>query len=422
MTAPPGMHEAPHDMREQPRSRLGALAYRDYRLIWCGLLVSQLGQWMQFTSLTYLIGAVLANSASQSALGLGLLGAVRAIPILLLSPIAGVVADRFPRRRTLMLTNLSVAILALILAFVSQARGPWVLPAVLVIAGLFAGAQCFDTPARQSWITYLVPRSLIPNAIGLSSFARNVPLMIGPAVAGIIISTVGVYASFFVQAATQWAVVVAIACMRPAPVSNAPRQPMWTDIRIGVRYLALHPVLRWVMLMLIVSALCVRPYPWLLATFAGHVLHVGARAFGVMLAVGGVGTVCGALTTALYDPKQRGRLWFISGGVAAGGLILLGSSHSYAISLILLAFMGWGSMSFISLANVLSQMLSPEEMRGRVMAMYSMILNGLIPAGTLLLGALAAFSGLPFAYMAAGAVALIFGVWTWATQPELRKT
>ncbi|MBV8074636.1 MAG: MFS transporter, partial [Candidatus Eremiobacteraeota bacterium] len=360
------------------RPRLwSAFAYRDFRLLWSGLFVSNIGFWMQFTSMTYLVGVVLANGAAQSALSLGILGAVRSVPVLLLSPLSGFVADHFPRRRTLLITNSAQTLLALGLAFISELHGTWVLLAVYAIAGLQAATQSFDAPARQSWVPMLVPRHLISNAIGLNSIAFNGPLMVGPAVAGVLIGSVGLSVAFFVNGFSQLAVVAALILMRPAPVSNKSREPVLHQIVEGIRFVGAHPVLKWVFLLLLVTSLTVRPFTSLLAAYAAHSLRVNAQGYGWLLAAGGIGTVCGAIITAINQSERRGRLWFAASVISALGLIGLAFTASLPIALLLQAALGLGTMTFVSSSNVLVQTLSPDEMRGRSMSVYSMILLGL---------------------------------------------
>ncbi|MGA3036316.1 MAG: MFS transporter [Vulcanimicrobiaceae bacterium] len=398
-----------------------AFAHRDFRLLWIGLLISNVGFWMQFTSLTYLVGVVLAHNAAQSALNLGLVGAARSLPVFAFSPIAGFIADHFPRRRTLLITNTGQALLALALAFTSQHRGPWVLYIVYLIAALQAMAQTFDSPARQSWIPILVPRNLISNAIGLNSIAFNGPMTVGPAIAGILIGTVGVHISFFVNAGLTCAVVLALVFMAPAPPSSTSREPVFQQVAEGLRFIASHPVLRWIIGMLVVTSFTVRPFTSLLAAFATHVVHVDASGYGWLLAAGGIGTVVGAVTTALYQSERRGGWWFFAGTVSALGVIALGYTHDFGIALFEQAVLGFGMMSFIGSSNVLVQTLSPDDMRGRAVSVYSMTILGLVPAGTLVLGFLGSQIGLSLAFVCGGAVALVAGVWVWLAHPALRR-
>lgn len=416
---PLSLHEEGRIPERAPRL-LSAFAYHDFRLLWTGLLVSNVGWWMQFTSLTYLVGVVLAHSAAQSALNLGLLGASRSVPVLLLSPLSGFVADHFPRRRTLLITNACQTVLALGLAIVSQYSGTWALGIVYLIAALQAAAQCFDSPSRQSWVPLLVPRSLISNAIGLNSIAFNAPMMVGPAVAGVLIADVSLGASFYVNTALSCAVVGALILMSPAPPSSTSHQPALLQIAEGIRFIGSHPVLRWVMFMLIITSFMVRPFTSLLAAYAANVVLVDAKGYAWLLTAGGIGTVAGAIVTALYHSERRGSLWFGAGLVSALGLLALGFTHSFRVSLLEQFTLGLGTMTFVSSSNVLIQTLSPNDMRGRAMSVYSMVILGLVPAGTLTLGALGSVFGLGTAFVAGGAVALAVGVWVWLSNPAVR--
>ena len=398
-----------------------AFAYRDFRLLWSGLLIANVGFWMQFTSLTYLVGVVLAHSAAQSAFNLGLIGAARSLPVFMFSPIAGFMADHFPRRRTLLFTNAGQTMLALGLAFTALHRESWALYVVYLIAALQATAQTFDSPARQSWVPILVPRNLISNAIGLNSIAFNAPMTVGPAIAGILIGAVGVHVSFFVNAFLSCAVVVALIFMTPAPPASTSREPVFRQISEGLRFIAAHPVLRWIIGMLVVTSFTVRPFTSLLAAFAAHVVHVDASGYGWLLAAGGVGTIVGAVTTALYQSERRGGWWFFAGTVSALGIIALGYTHGFAIALFEQAVLGFGLMSFIGSSNVLVQTLSPDEMRGRAVSVYSMTILGLVPAGTLVLGFIGSQIGLSLTFVCSGAVALVAGAWVWLAHPALRR-
>ena len=422
MTTPLGERQRGEPRIPERRARLwSAFAYRDFRLLWTGLLISNIGTWMQFTSMTYLVGVMLAHSAAQGALNLGLLGAARAIPVLLLSPISGFVADHYPRRRTLLVTNSVQTMLALALALVSQERGGWVVLAIYLIAALQAGTQSFDAPARQSWVPMLVPRHLISNAIGLNSLAFNGPLMVGPALAGILIGAVGVHVSFFINAIATLAVTVALVLMGPSPASSTSREPMLRQIGMGLRFVASHPVLKWIILLMVVTSLLVRPFSSLLAAYAAHVLNVDAKAYGWLLAAGGIGTVAGAFVTAMLQSERRARLWFVSSVATALVLIALGFVTSYSIALVLQIAIGLGTMTFVSSSNVMIQTLSPDEMRGRAVSVFSMIVLGLVPAGSLVLGTLGAFVGLGTAFVIGGATALAVGAWVWFSHPALRR-
>ncbi|MGH7714546.1 MAG: MFS transporter, partial [Vulcanimicrobiaceae bacterium] len=317
--------------------------------------------------------------------------------------------------------NMVQTVLALCLAFASLHHEPWVLYVVYLIAGLQATAQTFDSPARQSWVPILVPRHLISNAIGLNSIAFNAPMTVGPAIAGILIGAVGVYVSFFVNAALSCAVFTALVFMAPAPPSSTSREPVLHQIVEGLRFIASHAILRWIIGMLVITSFTVRPFTSLLAAYAAHIVHVDASGYGLLLAAGGVGTIVGAVTTALYHSERRGNWWFMAGIVSAVGLIALGYTHTFTLALLEQAVLGFGMMSFVGSSNVLVQTLAPDEMRGRALSVYSMTILGLVPLGTLVLGFLGSQVGLSVAFVCSGAVALAAGVWVWLAHPALRR-
>jgi MFS family permease len=404
-----------------PRRRSTLLApfrYRDFRLLFAGLLVSNLGTWMQITALGYMV-VQLAGSARLAALNVGILGASSAVPVILLSPLAGVVADRFPRRRVLFITN-SIEVLAALALAILTSTHTIALWEIYIIAGIRSTGQSFDAPARQSWVPLLVPREYLGNAIGLNSVAFNAPSVAGPPLAGILISTIGIATAFYLNAILTFGVVVALVFMKPPPPSSTSRENVFASILAGLRFLALDPVLRSVVLMLFVTCLLARPYAQLLPAYAAHVVHVDAKGLGFMLAASGVGAICGSFITALIGSNRRGTVWFASALVMGAGVMILGSVHSYLAALPVLAFMGLAALSFAGSSNVLLQTLSPEDMRGRVISVFSMIILSMVSAGALLLGSTASVIGISPTLQASGAVALVIAIVVWVTNPKLR--
>lgn len=405
-----------------PRRRatiLAPLRFHDFRLLWFGLLISNLGTWMQITTLGYLVVA-LAPSAAMAALYVGILGASSAVPVVLLSPIAGVVADRFPRRRVLMITNSLQAVTALVLALLVSFNilQLW---EIFVLAGLRSTTQAFDAPARQSWVPLLVPREYIGNAIGLNSLAFNAPSVVGPPIAGFLILGVGPSASFYINAVTTLAVIVALVFMAPSAPSSTAREGVFASILAGVRFLFGHGVLRQVVLLLLVTCLLVRPFQQLLPAYAAHVVFVDARGLGVLLAATGIGAIAGALVTAIVGSRRRGAVWFASAVVQSLGFMVLGFVHVYAIAIAVLVLIAMAVLSFAGSSNVMIQMLSPDDMRGRAISVFSMIMLGGVPAGSLLLGSVASLIGLSYAMIGGGALSLVIAISIYASDPQLRR-
>jgi MFS family permease len=397
---------------------LGPFRFRDYRLLWTGLIVSNLGTWMQFTALGYLVVAI-APTPRMGAFYVGVLGASNAIPALVLSPFAGVVADRFPRRRVLLITNTLTSLIALALAVLAQFH-VLALWEIFVLSGARAATQSFDAPARQSWVPLLVPREFVGNAIGLNSIAFNGPSVLGPPLAGALILTVGVQTAFYFNAVSTLAVIVALVLMRPAPPSSAAREPMLEAMAAGARFLFGHPVLRSVVTLLVVTCICVRPYSQLMPAYAAHIVHVDARGLGLLLAASGVGAIGGSIITAVIGARRRGIVWFVSALVMSLSSMLLGITHVFAVALGILVVLGMAVLSFAGSSNVLLQTLAPDEMRGRAISVFSMIMLGFVPLGSLALGSLATLIGLPRAMVLGGAVSLVLAMVVFMKNAALR--
>jgi len=404
-----------------PRRRSTLLApfrYPDFRWLFFGLIVSNLGTWMQLTTLGYMV-VQLAGSPKFAALDVGLLGASSAVPVLFFSPIAGVVADRFPRRRVLFITN-SIEVMGALTLGTLTITHHIALWEIFIMAGIRSTGQSFDTPARQSWVPLLVPREYLGNAIGLNSVAFNAPSVLGPPVAGFLILYVGNATAFFLNAVLTFGVVIALFFMKPAPPSSTVHENVFVSMFAGIRFLATDPVLRSVVLLLLVVSICIRPYQQLMPAYAAHVVGVDARGLGFMLAAIGAGAICGSFVTATVGANRRTVVWFSSAIMMATGVIVLGSVHVFAVALLVLPFIGLAVLSFAGNTNVMLQSLSPDDMRGRVISVFTMVVLGLVPAGSLLLGSLATLIGLPASLMAGGSVALVAAVLIWITNPKLR--
>jgi MFS family permease len=392
-----------------------ALRYRDYRLLWIGLLVSNLGTWMQFTAMGFFV-ARMAGSAHQAALDLGILGAARAIPVLLLSPIAGVVADRLPRRRVLFVTNTTMALAALILALLATAHALNMIGLVLISA-LNSGANGFDAPTRQSWVPLLVDRRYIGNAVGLNSIAFNAPAVIGPAFAGLLIVWIGVAGAFYFNAGATLAVVIAVILMKPSPTPAQRAEPTWHAMKQGLSFIVAHPALRWIVLAQFVTAILTRPYSQLIPAFTVNVLHAGPRGLGWAVSAIGIGGFGGALLTAYFAQRERrSRLWLQAGLLMSAGVLVLAFVPSLRLAVCVLFVIGVGTMAMMGATSTLIQILSPDDVRGRALSIYTMIAIGVMPLGSLVDGAIGSIIGLRETFALAGAlcVALFLAIWIFA--------
>jgi MFS family permease len=397
-----------------------ALRYRDFRLLWIGLLVSNLGTWMQFTALGFFV-ARMAGSVHQASLDLGILGASRAIPVLLFSPLAGVVADRLPRRRVLLVTNVTMASAALMFALLASAHALTMI-GLVVLSALNSAANAFDSPVRLSWVPLLVERRHVGNAVGLNSVAFNAPAVIGPAFAGLLIVWIGVAGAFYFNAGATLAVVVAVLMMSPSPPSAPTHEPALRAMRQGIAFIVGHPALRWIVLGQFVTSILVRPYSQLVAAFAVNILHAGPRGLGWAVSAIGIGGFGGSLVTAyLAQRERRSRLWLQAGLLMSLGLAALAFVPSLSLTVIVLFAIGLGTMVLMGATNTLIQILSPDEVRGRALSIYTMIAIGVVPLGSLVAGGIASFIGLRETFALGGALCAVLFLAIWLFAPAVRS-
>ena len=394
--------------------------FQQFRLLWIGMVFGNFGTWMQFTALGYYV-AKLAPNVAVGSFYIGLLGASRMIPVLLCSPIAGVVADCYPRRRTLLLTNGVLTLLASALAVaVSTDLGS--LPVLMAISALTAAAQSFDNPTRQSWVSLLVPREFIGNAIGLNSLAFNGPAVIGPPIAGLVIAAVGVPACMIANAVTALWVVLMIFLMSPVAATATRRNSFIVTFVEGIRFIYHHAVLRWVILMIVVTSLTVRSYNFLLPAYAVHELGLDAGGLGLLMGTAGLGAMLGAVAVGALQARRRSTMWAVALLLSTGGVAALGACRGVWLAALILFAVSLGTQAFVGCSNVLTQTLAPEEMRGRAMSVYTMVMLGLVPGGALLCGSVAMLVDLREVFIGAGVLATAIGIWVYAAHPRLRAS
>ncbi|HSS93174.1 MAG TPA: MFS transporter [Candidatus Dormibacteraeota bacterium] len=388
---------------------MGALRHRNYRLFLAGQIVSTVGTWMQSVAMPWL-----ALELTHNGLLVGLVLATQFTPVLLFSQVGGVVADRY-RKRNVLLATQSFFTLPSFALFAVSAIGHAQYWMVLVAAAVTGTINLFDVPARQSFVIEMVGRQDLMNAIALNSSVFNGAAVIGPSVAGVIIGAVGVPLCFLVNSVSYLAAVGALLLMRDLPtvVAEHHGQPWFERIVQGADYVRHEPVVGMLLVAVAVFSLFAMNRLTLIPLFADEVLHVGARGFGFLMGSMGLGALTGAMTLAFSptlgaDPRRQ--FWMALIWVAA--LVVFALSRVYALSLITLFVAGYCQISFVATANNRIQTLTPDHLRGRVMALYAQALLGVSPIGSLQAGALATLFGPPAA-MATGAIiagAVIVGI------------
>jgi len=379
---------------------LGALRHRNYRLFLVGQVVSTVGTWMQTVALPWL-----ALELTHNGFLVGLVLAAQFLPVLLLSPFAGEIADRY-RKRTVLLITQSSFVLPPLALFALTATGQsqyW----EIILAALATGAiNALDVPCRQAFQVEMVGKQDLLNAIALNSSVFNASAVIGPSIAGILIALVGVPICFLINSVSYLAAIAALLLMRnlPAETRHRDEEPLRTRLARGAAYARDEPVVGMLLIVVAVFSLFAMNRTTLMPLFADQVLHVGAHGFGFLLASMGLGSLTGALTLAFFPhlgANPRRQLWMA--GIWIAALLEFSASRIFAISLVTLFVAGYCQISFIAAANSRIQTLTPDHLRGRVMALYAEALIGVGPLGATQAGALATLFGAPWA-LAIGAV------------------
>ena len=407
MSAPPG----------RLRLILRAFKYRNYRLFFLGQGISLVGTWMQQIAMAWLVYRL-----TDSAFMLGLVAFLGQIPGLVLSPFAGVLADRWDRRRILYLTqsaSMAQAVLLTVLSFTGTVA-VWQITLLSLWMGI---ANALDIPARQAFVLDLVEnRDDLPNAIALNSSLFNSARLLGPALAGALIAAAGESVCFLVNALSYAAVLAALAAMRLAPKPRTARHPSVLEgLMEGVRYAFGFGPIRAILLMMALTSLMGMPLLVLLPVLARKVFAGDSHTYGFLMTCFGAG----ALTGAVYLASRRSVLglgrWVARASVIfALGLIALSLSRWLWLSLPLLAVTGFGMMVQIASSNTLLQTLAEEEKRGRVISLYTVSFMGMIPFGSLLAGGLAGLVGTPRTILLGGSVCLLSALAFRAYLPRFR--
>jgi predicted MFS family arabinose efflux permease len=391
---------------------LRALGHRDFRLFWCGQLVSLIGTWMQSVGQSWLV-LELTNSPFR----LGLIGALQFGPILLFSFLSGAISDRVRKRRLLLGTQAALMLQAFTLA-VLVASGHVQFWHVAVLAALYGLATTLDMPSRQSYVAHLVPRGDLMNAIALNSAVFNGARVVGPAAAGLLVARYGTAAAFLVNGASFLAVLAALAAIRTEGAPH-PRSGLGirAEIAEGVRYAAGTPRVALVMGLLMVVGLFLVNMNVLVPLIARDVLNEGAHGFGLLMAALGVGAVAGALAVAVLAVGRPPVAMVVGPALAAAGLLLLlSTARHFGVTATVLVALGFAQIVFMTTCNTTVQIAVPDDLRGRVMGLYALVFAGMTPIGALIMGAVAERWGVSRACAVGGGAGLLLilaltGVW-----------
>jgi MFS family permease len=424
-SAPPGERRG---ARWQAAGR--ALRHRNFQLFFSGQLISLIGTWMQTVAQSWLVYRL-----TGSGLKLGAAGFASQIPVFLFAPIGGIVADRSHRKHVVIATQVASMLLAFVLAALTLTHRVQVWH-VFVLAALLGVVNAFDIPGRQSFLVDMVGKEDLMNAIALNSSMFNGARVIGPAVAGVLVARLGEGWCFFVNGVSYIAVIIGLMLMDVhAPPRVSGKGSPLEHIIEGFQFVSRTAPIRALMLLLGVVSVTGMPYVVLMPIFADKILHDGGQEFatligshdlgavrlGILMGSAGVGALLGALTLAVRSGVKGLGTW-ISVCCAGFGfsLMLFAFSKSFWLSVLLLLPVGYFIMLQMAASNTLIQVMVPDALRGRTMAVYSMMFMGMAPIGALLGGALSDRLGAAMT-VAIGGLASVAGAWWFGLQlPKIR--
>lgn len=389
----------------------------NYRLWFIGQLVSLVGTWMQSTAQGYL-----AFELTKSPAFLGYVGFATGLPSWLFTLYGGVIADRMSRRTLMIITQSAMMALAFLLAVLvfSGRILPW---HIIVIAFALGVANAFDAPARQAFVVELVDREDLTNAIALNATMFNAAVVVGPAIAAAIYALLGPAWCFTINGLSFIAVIVALVMMKLAPQAlSLKRRSALSQLKEGLRYTAAHATIRTLILNLGMISLFGVSILTLLPAWSVNILGGDVKTNGLLLSARGIGSLAGALLIAWLGQRQaRGRVWTVGNLALPVVLAVFAAARWLPLSVTAMIGLGWAFMIQANISNSLVQTAIPDELRGRVMGIYTLVFFGAMPLGSLLAGSGAHWLGEPaIVLLCAGVLALAAG-WIWLRLPFIRR-
>ncbi|MGE5553312.1 MAG: MFS transporter [Betaproteobacteria bacterium] len=398
---------------------LRALRHRDYRLYFAGQLVSQCGTWMQSVGQSWLV-----LQLTDSALKLGLVTSLQWLPTLLFCLVAGAVVDRLPKRRLLLVTQATQMLVAFAL-FALVATGTIQYWQVAVAAFCLGLANAFDMPARQAFIVEMVGKEDLGNAIVLNSAMMNGARLLGPALAGVVVAWKGVGLAFLFNGVSFLAVLGALLAMEAQGLPRLrQRTPLVRDVVEGLRYALRNPAIAMLLALMLVVGLFVFNFNVTIPLLATRLLRLDAKGYGALMSAIGAGALCAGLTLGLTNRKKPELSAVVAASVVFSGLYFaVGAVRTLPLALGLLVLLGISQIHFSSQLNTALQMAVSDEMRGRVMSMYTLAFAGTTPLGSLIMGSVTEAWGAAAGFFVGGGLSIVGVVlltvwWVLSGQPH----
>jgi MFS family permease len=388
-------------------STFRAFRSMNYTLYFIGRSVSQFGTWMQRTAVIWLV-----YSITHSALLIGVTIFAEQIPSFLFSMFGGVAADRYNRYTVIKITQVASIIQSVLLALL-VVTGHFVIWAILALSVILGVINAFDVPARQALVNDVVadPADL-PNALSLTTAMASLAQLLGPALSGIVLSAWGAATCFFINAASFGGVIISLLLMTlPAYIPKKSNKKPLAEFADGLKYINETPAIGLIILFVALSSLLVLPYNTVLPVFAKVIFKGNAATFGYINSFIGAGAVAGTIFIASIKPgAQLKKILWISTIMLGVGLICFSQFKNFPLAMVFAAIAGFGGMALYTVCNITVQSETAQHMRGRVIGVLLMAIFGMMPVGSVIVGAVSQYIGAPITVLTQGFIAIVIAV------------
>lgn len=395
------------------RQTFSSLRHRDYLLLWIGTVISHSGDWMDQIAFNWLVLEI-----TNSPLSLGMVNLFRALPVIILVPFGGVAADRWERRKILMVTQSTAMGLAFLLGtlVILGVVKTW---EIYLIAALRGAIMSFNMPARQSIISDIVPKADLPNAIALNSATNNLTRVLGPAAGGILIAMFGVGWLFYLNGISFLGILWTLYLMKDyQTIGGKAEAGPWSELKEGIIFLRGNKLLLYLVLLAVVPMFFGQPYITMLTVFARDVLRIGPAGLGLLTSTAGIGSITGALIVAGRKEYPRIAVMLCEITLFGVALLIFSFSHWVIVSLLFLFLAGGCNIAYNATNNTLIQLNVPDAYRGRIISIF-FLNRGIVPLGTATTGLLAEKWGAPAALGSMACLLIMLGIWAYLARPDI---
>lgn len=406
--------ETSAQIEKWPRA-IRSLKYRNFRFFWAGQIVSQIGNWMQIVAQSWIV-----YELTDSPLMLSLVNFVALVPVVPISLLAGVLSDRFPRRKIILAAEFVLMAQALIMAILIWLNLIQVWH-VMVLSFILGAAAAVEQPARLAFMLDVVGKDDLSNAVGLTSSGNNAAHILGPMLAGVIIASFGEFACFLINGFSYLAVILALFAIRlPNETRKEEFMPVVGSLKDGFSYLKGNKIILGLLFTVSIASFLTIPYITLMPVYAKDIFRVGPNGLGYLMTAVGVGSIIGAFWVASLRAGSRGKWLLVANIIGSVCLTIFAFSGAFWISMFLVLLIGASNAIRLALANSLTQLSTSDEYHGRVMSVFNLLFNGMSRVGALAIGGLAEFITVPWALGSSALIGAVISLTIFFSMPSIR--